>query len=355
MKLINIAKTVLAAMAVVTTSVMAQYTLIVPQAPGSGTSVWATIIAKGLEKHLDEKIVIRHIPGAKDIPGFNEFHNRLRYDDKTIMVSHGGNGVGYLVDRIDYDYKYYDSIGMMNLNIILGKKDSLDTTQDIVKIAGGSGLEPDGMAIAMLLCGNLHSTDAYVDCWQQRVIWVNGVGGGERRLGFQRGEFNTTRESVAAWFKFYIDLPENQIWFHHGLYDLATGQQVDDANFPAGYQFETVFEQLHGAAPSGKFYDAYRLSRAFRDVLQKALWVNKGNPNTEKLRDALVKMLADPETMAALERDTGQYKWIVGEDGNQVVNQLRTEITEQKLQDLVEWHDRAYQFRSVYKPELIVP
>jgi tripartite-type tricarboxylate transporter receptor subunit TctC len=68
MKLISITKTALAALAFVTTSAMAQYTMIVPQPPGSGTSIWATIIAKGLEKHLNEKIVIRHIPGAKDIP-----------------------------------------------------------------------------------------------------------------------------------------------------------------------------------------------------------------------------------------------------------------------------------------------
>lgn len=354
MKLTNIIKTAVAATALVTTSVMAQYTMIVPQKPGGGTSVWANIIAKGLEKHLDDSIVIRHIPGAKDIPGFNEFHNKLRHDDKTIMVSHGGNGVGYLVDQIDYDYKYYDSIGMMNLNIVLGKKDGLDINNDTIKLAGSSGMEPDGMAVAMLLCGNLPSVDDYINCWQQRVIWVNGMSGGERRLGFQRGEFNTTRESVAAWFKFYTDLGENQLWFHHGLYDLDTGVQTDDPNFPAGYQFETVFEQLHRVAPTGEFYDAYRLSRAFRDVLQKALWVNKGNPNTEKLRQALRKMLNDPETMAALEPVTGRYTWIVGEDGNQVVDQLRADITEKKLQDLVKWHDNAYRFRSVYKPELVI-
>ena len=39
--------------------------------------------------------MVRHIPGARDIPGFNKFHNDLRFDDKTIMVAHGGNGVSY--------------------------------------------------------------------------------------------------------------------------------------------------------------------------------------------------------------------------------------------------------------------
>jgi len=342
------------ALALLASSAIAEYKMIVPQAPGGGTSVWAGIVAKGLEKHLGEKIVIQHIPGAKDIPGFNEFHNKLRTDDKTIMVSHGGNGVSYLVDTIDYDYKHYDSIGMTNLNIVMGRKAILDIKKDQIKLAGGSGLEPDGMAVAMLVCGNLPQAKDYLDCWKDRVVWVNGVKGGERRLGFQRGEFNTTRESPAAWFKFYLNNTENVLWFHHGIYNLKTGQQGDDVNFPKGYRFEDVFKQLHKQEPQGEFYEAYKLSRNFRDALQKALWVNKGNPNTEKLRSALQAMLKDPGTMAALEKDTGKYEWIVGADGNQVVDQLRKNVTEKKLQTLVYWHDNAYKFKSVYKPELVI-
>lgn len=354
MKSKKIAQALLLSLSVATTSALAEYIMIVPQKPGGGTSVWAGLVAQGLEKHLDEKIVIRHIPGAKDIPGLNEFHNKLRYNDNVIMVSHGGNGVSYLVDEIDYDYKNYTSIGMMNLNIVLGRKDELDPKQDRITLAGGSGLEPDGMAVAMLACGNLPTVEDYAACWEQKVTWVNGVGGGERRLGFQRGEFNTTRESVAAWFKFYQNMTENKLWFHHGLFDLQTSQQVDDPNFPAGYQFEDVFQQYWGEKPTGEFYEAYTLSRAFRDVLQKALWVNKGNPNTEKLRTALRAMLQDPKTMAELEKNTGEYEWIVGDDGDLVVDMLRKNITKKKLQTLVWWHDNAYRFKSVYKPELII-
>lgn len=344
----------LAGLAFATTTAWAEFRMIVPQAAGSGTAVWAAIVAKHLEKQLGEPVVIQHIPGAKDIPGFNEFHNKLRFDDKTIMISHGGNGIGYLVDRVDYDYKYYDSIGMMNLNIVLGKKAGADFNKERVKIAGGSGLETDGMAIAMLVCGNLADRDAYLRCWNERVIWVNGIKGSERRLAFQRGEFNTTRESVVAWFKFYDQLKENQLWFHHGVRDLTTAAQKDDPNFPAGFQFESVFKKLHGTQPKGEFYDAYRLSRQFRDVLQKALWVNKGNPHRDRLRAALTRMITDPEAARALEADTGKYDWIVGEDGNRVVDQLRRDITEKKLQDLVWWHDNAYRFKSEYKPQLVI-
>lgn len=350
----NFIKASVVAFGLTATTAFAEYRMIVPQAAGSGTAVWASIVAKHLEKQLGEKIVIQHIPGAKDIPGFNEFHNKLRNNPKTIMVSHGGNGIGYLVDKVDYDYKYYDSIGMMNLNIVLGRKQNMDPTKDEIRIAGGSGLETDGMAIAMLVCGNLPKKEDYLDCWNKRVKWVNGVGGNERRLGFTRGEFNTTRESVVAWFKFYDKLPENSLWFHHGVRDMKTGKQKDDPNFTPGFQFETQFKKIHGVEPKGEFYDAYRLSRQFRDVLQKALWVNKGNPNTEKLRAALTKMVTDPEALKDLEADTGKYDWIIGNDGNKVVDQLRKDITEKKLQDLVFWHDNAYKFKSVYKPELVI-
>jgi hypothetical protein len=354
MKIKKILQTLATTLCLSSTAVYAEYIMVVPQAPGSGTSVWAGIVAQGLERHLGEKIVIQHIPGAKDIAGFNEFHNKLRSNDKVIMVSHGGNGVSYLVDKIDYDYKYYDSIGMTNLNIAMGRKVDLNPKKDRIKLAGGSGLEPDGMAVAMLVCGNKPTAQDYVVCWNEKIVWINGVGGGERRLGFRRGEFNVTRESVAAWFKFYSNMPENTLWFHHGLYNLQTGQQADDPNFPAGYQFENVFQQYWGQLPQGEFYEAYKLSRSFRDVLQKALWVNKGNSNTEKLRNALRAMLQDATTMAELEKDTGNYEWMVGDKGNSVVDTLRKNITEKKLQTLVWWHDHAYQFKSVYKPNLVI-
>lgn len=349
-------KTLVGALAFTALAAQAEYRMIVPQGPGQGTSVWALIIAKHLEKQLGEKVVVQHIPGAKDIPGFNEFHNRLRTDPKVIMVSHGGNGVSYLVDKVDYDYKNYDSIGMMNLNIVLGRKESLDPKdpKSIAKLAGGSGLEPDGMAVAMLMCGNLPKKEDYLKCFQKRAVWVNGVPGAERRLGFLRNEYNTTRETTVAWFKFYTGLVENKLWFHHGIYDLKTGNVLDDPNFPKGYRFDDVFRQLHGQAPKGEFFEAYRLSREFRDVLQKALWVNKGNPNTERLRAALRKMVTDPDAAKDLEADTGKYEWILGEDGNRVVDTLRKNVTERKLQTLVWWHDNAYGFKSEYKPQLVI-
>ena len=104
----------------------AEYKMIVPQSVGGGTDVWARIVAKELEKHLGESIVIVNIPGFNDIPGFNEFHNNLRKNPKTIMVAHGGNAESYLLHQVDYNYNDYTPIGLQNLTIVVGKRKDRD-------------------------------------------------------------------------------------------------------------------------------------------------------------------------------------------------------------------------------------
>jgi len=333
-------------------SAMADYTLIVPQAPGKGTSVWGGIIAKNLSKFLDEPVVIRHIPGARDIPGFNKFHNDLRTDDKTIMVAHGGNGVSYLLDKVDYNYFDYELIGSMNNDIVLGKHRGSDPKSGNWKIAGGSGFEPDGAAVAMLLCGPQGSGTVaeYLACWRKRASWINGVSGGEKRLGFVNKEFDVARESPAAWLKFYKDLNSNELWFTHGILDLENKVQMADPNFP-GTQFEDKYKELWGEYPKGDLYNAYKLTRNWRDAIQKSLWVNKGNPNTEKLRTALAKMIADPESSAEIKKLAGDYPWIT--DGPALLAILKSLITEKALKDAVKWNQEAYGFPSVFKPELL--
>ena len=48
-------------LAMFTTVAHADYTMVVPQKPGGGTSVWAEIVAKELEKYLGEKINIKPV------------------------------------------------------------------------------------------------------------------------------------------------------------------------------------------------------------------------------------------------------------------------------------------------------
>lgn len=329
-------------------SAFADYILLVPQKPGGGTSVWAEIVAGEMRKYLDEDIIIKHMPGARDIPGFNKFHNKYQYDDKVIMVSHGGNGVSFLQEDVEYNYKDYDSIGLMNLNIIAGKLK--DDDMNPIKFAAGSGMVPEGMAITMLECGNM-SLEDHIKCFKEKVVWVKGMSGGERRLAFKRGELNGTRENPAAYKKHVEVNPNAEIWFHHGILQ-RDGSHADDPNY-RGFQFEKLFEERWGEQPNSDLYYAYKLVKSFRDGLQKALWVRSGNPNAEVLREALRKVSTNEESRAAIRKKVGDYDWIIGEDANRHRDMLYRFIQRDTLDILVEFNTKAFGLASVFKEDLV--
>lgn len=328
----------------------AEFIFVVPQGPEGGTAVWTEIVARELEPFLGESITIRHIPGARDIAGFNQFHNTLQYNDNVVMVSHGGNAVSFLQENVDFDYREYESIGMQNLNIIAGRRIGADMNNPI--FAAGSGQTPEAYAMTMLICGPNLSVNEYIDCFRDSVTWVPGMSGSERRLAFRRGELTGTRENPVAYLRHVASDENAEIWFHHGLLDVDTGNRVDDHNFP-GYQFEELFKKKWGVYPSGDFYDSYNLVRSFRDVFQKALWVRTGNPNRDRLVSALTDMINDEDAMARLIEVGGDYEWIIGDNGDRVRDMLMTHITERSLQNLVHFNSQALGLASVFKIELV--
>lgn len=334
----------------ITTTAYADFTMLVPQKPGGGTSVWAEIVAGELEKYLGEDINIEYYPGARDIPGFNEWHNNRQDDDKVIMVSHGGNAVSFLQEEVDYDYRGYESIGLMNLNIIAGRLEAIDLSNGGVRFAAGSGQTPEAYAMTMLICGPDLTVEEYTTCFENNVTWVKGMSGGDRRLAFQSGELNATRENPAAYLKHVVPNEEATVWFHHGILQ-PDGSHADDPNYP-GYLFEDLFYQRWGVMPSGEFYDAYNLVRSFRDGLQKALWVSADNPHRDRLVAALTEMANNPESVAIIEANVGQYDWLIGDDGNAQRDTLMSFVTEEALQNLVQFNTEALGLASIYKPEL---
>jgi hypothetical protein len=327
----------------------ADYTLVVPQKPSGGTSVWSQIVVAEWEKHLGEKIILKYLPGARDQMGPNQFQNEFRFDDKTILVSHGGNGISYLIEPVEYNYFDWDSIGHMNLNIIVGADDTIANGH--VKFSAGSGMIPEIMAITMLMGGP--DMDPY-EAFNKYITFVKGMSGSERRLAFRRGDLNATRENPAAYKKHVMPLIEKGVaetWFHHGILDVESGKHIDDPNFTEP-TFEKLYTYTYGVEPSGDFYDAYKLVKSWRDSLQKAFWVNKNNPNKQKLIDALNKMIADPDSVAAIEKKVGKYEWRVGEDGNDTVKILKSFITPEALKTLVDFTNIELGYNTVYKEDL---
>jgi hypothetical protein len=335
---------------IMSTSAIADITLVVPQKPGAGTSVWAQIVAIELEKFLpDDKIKVQHIPGAKGLPGFNKFHNELQHDDNTLMVSNGSNAVSFLTESVDYDYAEYDSIGLMNLNIITGRLTGTD--MNAIKFHNYGGRQPEVMAMAMLLCGPAKDP---IECFNENIQWISGFSQGEGRLAFKRGELNVTRENPAAFIKHiqpYVDEGKAEIWFTHGILQ-ADGSHADDPNYP-GLQFEILYKEIWGKKPCGDFYDAFVLAKSFRDGLQKAIWIRKDNPNRDRIVAAMNEMANNPESVANIQEKVGNYEWIIGSNGDAHRDTLMTFITEDALRTLIDFTANSLELEAEYKPSLI--
>jgi hypothetical protein len=239
----------------ITSSVRADYTLIVPQKPSGGTSVWAQIVVAEWEKHLGEKINLTYMPGSRDQAGPNKFHEELRFDDKTILVSHGGNGISFILEPVTYNYFEWESVGHMNLNIIVGANENVNANSKRIAFSAGSGMTPEIMAIVQLLAGPNEDPN---EVFKNQIVWVKGMSGGERRLAFMRGDLNATRENPAAYKKHVMPLIEKgkaYTWFHHGILNMETGDHDNDPNFTEP-TFEQLYKETWGVEPSGDIYDA---------------------------------------------------------------------------------------------------
>ena len=114
-----------------------------------------------------------------------------------------------------------------------------------------------------------------------------------------------------------------------------------------------MYKKTWGQTPAGDFYDAYRLVKSWRDALQKAFWVNRGNPNKQNLVDALNKMLNDPQSVAAIEKNVGKYKWRVGTEGDAAVKTLKTFITPRALKTLSDFGKNQLGYNAIYKEKLL--
>ena len=243
----------------------------------------------------------------------------------------------------------------MNLNIIVAsRKDHNPYGGKKTAFAAGSGMIPEGIAMTLLKCGAGLTTNEYIECFKRKVNWVKGMSGGERRLAFKRGELDGTRENPAAFKKHVqpsIDKGIAGLWFHHGILQ-ADGTHADDPNYP-GIQMEKLFYAANRTKPNSDLYDAYKLVKSFRDGMQKALWVGKGNPNKEKLIAALKQVATNPESVKAVQKKVGKYNWLIGKDGDAHRDTLMKLITPKALSTLVKFNNEAFGIKAIYKDTLV--
>lgn len=328
----------------------ADMTVVVP-----GPAGWWTAVIPEFAKHLGEPITAEIIQGARDIPAGNKWEEKFKFDNNAMWFSNGGQSEYWLIDpTTKYNYKDYEPIFAQNQTIVVSYNGEQDPFTKNVRFAAGSGMNPDAMAITLMVCGPMPSIQAHLDCYKQKFNYVKGMKNAETYLAYARGETNVMRENPFPYKEQISQIPFNKTWFSAGLFDINTGKIIPDPNFPVGTRsFPEAFKAKWGVEPSGELYDAWVLVKNYRDVLQKVIWVNKNNPNKDKLIAAAKKMINDPESQKIIAQKIGVYPWWVGDEVVKAQKALEAQLTEKSLSNLIWWTKEAFQENAVFKPEIV--
>lgn len=323
---------------------------VVPFAAGGGSDVWARFFQPYLSHNLPGQpvVVIKNVPGGGSITGTNQFAERARPDGLTILATSGSTQFPYLLGdpRAKYDYKVWTPVlvsptgGVVYINPGMGVK----TPADLKKLGnremkyGSQG--PTSLDLVPALAFDLLGLNVKI------VFGMRGRADG--RIAFERGEMELDYQTSTAYIKQVVPLVKEgkavPLFSWGSIND--KGEIVRDPTFPDLPNFEEAYQAVHGKAPSGIEYEAFKAMNAAGFGAQKTLVLPKGTPEpvVEAYRQAIAKTVADPKFKTEAAEELGDYKQAVGPDAEKLYA-VATTISPAARDWLRDWLVRKYNTR----------
>jgi len=292
---------------------------IIPFGTGGGSDTWARFNAPFLSRHLpgNPTVVVVNEPGGGSTRGTNLFAQRARPDGLTILGTSGSTQFPYLLGdpRVRYEYQDWSvvMVGPTGGVAYVSPSTGVESIEDVAKLQGQRLVYASQGATSLDLVPMLAFKLLGFD-----VNYVFGFGGrGDGRLAFERGEVNIDYQTSSAFINNVTPLVEEgkavplMSW---GILD-AEGNPQRDPTFPDLPILEEVYEMVHGEAPSGAMYDAYKAFNTAGFAAQKMVVLPAGASDelVETYRQAWRDVFADPEYLATFEAALGSYEQVTDE------------------------------------------
>jgi tripartite-type tricarboxylate transporter receptor subunit TctC len=286
---------------------------IIPFATGGGSDVWARIFAPFWQKHLpgNPSVVVRNVPGGGSTIGANQFAERAEPDGLTILGTSGSTQFPYLLDdpRVEYEYKDWIPVlvsptgGVAYTSSALG----ISGPEEVLNLQGQRLVYASQGATSLDLVPLLAFEILGLDV--QAVFGFQGRGDG--RLAFERGEATLDYQTSSAYLSRVVPMVEEGQavpLFSWGVVD-DDGNLQRDPTFPDIPHFAEVYETVHGAAPSGTAWNAWRAFHTAGFAAQKIIFLPGGTPDdiVQAWHDAARAVISDPEFVAAAKEELGEY------------------------------------------------
>lgn len=293
--------------------------LLIPLAEGGGTDTWARYVGTELSHAVPGQPGFAPVnePGGEGIAGTNDFVASARADGTEILVSTASSVVPWVLGRseVQYDFDQLTPIlangsgGVIYARTAAGVSSVEDLVDRDTPLRFG-GISATGLDLTTLVAFDLLGADV------ESIFGFEGRG--PVNLALQRGEVDLDYQTTSAYGPAVAPLAEAGTavpLMSMGQVDEA-GQIVRDPNFPDLPTVVEVYEQLHGEAPSGPAFEAYRSLLALTYTWQKAMWVPDQTPDAavQTLRRSAHEMAQDPEFTEAAAEVLGGYPIIADDD-----------------------------------------
>ena len=292
--------------------------VVIPLAEGGGTDTWARFVGTELSRTVPGQPGFAPVnePGGEGIAGTNDFVGSARPDGTEILVSTASTVVPWLLGRseVQYDFDRLTPVlangsgGVIYASTAAGVSSVEDLVDRDTPLRFG-GISATGLDLTTLVAFDLLGADV------ESIFGFEGRG--PVNLALQRGEVDLDYQTTSAYGPAVEPLVEAGTavpLMSMGQVDEA-GQTVRDPNFPDLPTVVEVYEQLHGEAPSGDAFEAYRSLLALTYTWQKAMWVPEKTPDAavQTLRTSAHEMAEDPEFTESAAEVLGGYP-IIADD-----------------------------------------
>lgn len=278
--------------------------IIVPQAPGGGTDIFARYISGWLTKFIagNPTVMVRNMPGANTLIGANYVYKIAKKDGLTLLAGSGAVNMNSLLQLkgCEFDLNKMPMI-LSGPSVIIQfiKPDQMSDFKDIFNkevMIFGSQPPGSGHSTTFILVKELLK-------FKTKKIILAYAGGGESRRAFLAGEINATGDDILSYTSQILPLEKSgeikYLWQTGTIDEKGNVVRVDP---PLGH-IPTVYDryvEIYGNPPSGIIWEALKVTIGAVAVFNKSLTFPPGTPSgiVDIASDACEKIAKNPQFIA---------------------------------------------------------
>ena len=295
-------------------------TWIVGFSEGGGTDRLTRLLQAKLGEHLpgNPNVIVLNKPGGGSVIASNDFHENAPNDGTMLIMASTSTLLPVLLgsDVANYDPNEWVAVT------------GFARGATMYAISGDLGLghtdmmaDYEALQSANIRFGTETPLSAeLLDFVSMEMLGVNaryvfGLSSKDAEAAFQRGEMNVNTDNTRSYLKDYGEDPNvNPVW-SYGVID-ENGDLQRNPDLPDVPTFPEFYEAVKGEAPSGLPYEMQQSLMNAKVMLSKAVMLPRGT--SDEIRqvyiDAMRKVTADPDVIAALPREVGSMPLNFGDE-----------------------------------------